>query len=106
MTSMLRHIAMFKWNDEIPAGHVENAAAALDALPGVIPEIVVYSHGPNLGINPGTWDYAVIGDFASPADQATYRDHPQHQQFIADYLTGFVSDRAAVQFALPDGVEG
>lgn len=104
MASMLRHVVLFKWNDTLPDGHVEAVAAALDALPPAIPQIVTFVHGANLGLNPGTWDYAVVADFASPADQAAYRDHPQHQEFIADYLNGFVVERAAVQFELPEQV--
>jgi hypothetical protein len=33
---------------------------------------------------------------------AAYRDHPEHQRFIADHITGRVAERAAVQFEYAD----
>lgn len=95
---MIRHVAIFRWVDGLPDDHVEGVAAALDALPASIPEIVHYTHGADLGVNPGTFDYAVVADFASAADQAVYRDHPQHQESIARFIAGFVAERATIQF--------
>jgi hypothetical protein len=75
-------------------------SAALDALPSAIPEIVAYRHGRDLGIGPTNFQYAITADFASADDFATYRDHPEHQRFIAEHITGNVTDRAAIQFDL------
>jgi hypothetical protein len=67
-------------------------------LPTAIPEIAEYRHGRDLQLRSTNYDYSVIGDFASLEDYLVYRDHPVHQQFIADHITDRVADRAAVQF--------
>ena len=95
---MIRHVVVFRWNDSVTDADLAAIAAGLDALPSSIAEIVDYRHGPDLGLNPANSQYAIVADFASADDFATYRDHPEHQRFIADHITGKVADRAAVQF--------
>ena len=95
---MIRHVVVLRWNDTVTEAHVTALAAALDALPSAIPEIADYHHGPDQRLAPTNFDYAIVGDFASVDDYITYRDHPEHQQLIADHITGRVADRAAVQF--------
>lgn len=95
---MIRHVVMFRWNDTVTEAHVDVIAAALDALPAAIPAIADYRHGADQQLAPANFDYVVVGDFASVDAYVTYRDHPVHQQFIADHITGRIADRAAVQF--------
>ena len=89
---------MFKWNDDVDAAHVEATGCALDALVATIPEVGEYRHGADLGLTDGNYDYVIVGEYASIDDYVTYRDHPDHQQVIADYITGRVSARSAVQY--------
>jgi hypothetical protein len=49
--------------------------AALCQLPGLIPEIRSFKCGPDVGVNPGNWDFAVAAEFDSIDDQTVYRDH-------------------------------
>jgi hypothetical protein len=49
-------------------------------------------------IGAGNFQYSITADFADADGFATYRDHPEHQRFIADHITGRVAERAAVQF--------
>ena len=95
----VRHVVMFRWSDAAPADHPARVQSALATLPGLIPEIRDYRFGPNLGINPGTYDVVVVADFDDEESYLVYRDHPAHQAVIADVITGFVAERAAVQFA-------
>jgi Stress responsive A/B Barrel Domain len=95
---MIRHVAMFRWMDGVEAGHTDRLAERLDTLPTAIPEIRGYVHGRDLGLAPGNYHYAVVADFDTVDDLATYREHPVHRALIDDLLTGFVADRAAVQY--------
>ena len=72
----MRHVVCFRFTPDTPAEQVEAMATGLRELPGIIPEIAEYRVGPNLGINEGTWDFAVVADFASLDDYLVYRDHP------------------------------
>ena len=99
---MIRHVVMFRWSESDTDEQLLAMSAALDALPGAIAEIVAYRHGRDLGVGPTNFQYAITADFANADDFVAYRDHPEHQRFIADHLTGRVAERAAVQFGFPD----
>ena len=99
---MIRHVVMFRWDESVTDEQLVAMSAALDALPGAIAEIAAYRHGRDLGIRATNFQYAITADFANLDDFAAYRDHPAHQQFIADHLTDGVAGRAAVQFEFAD----
>ena len=94
---MFRHVVMFKWNDDVDAAHIAATGAALDALVATIPEVGDYRHG-------RTWAHRrqlrLRDRRRVRVDRRLrhYRDHPDHQQVIADYIKGRVSARAAVQY--------
>jgi hypothetical protein len=96
----IRHIVLFRFAEGTPEERVTDLAAGLDALPPAIPEIRRYEHGRNLGVTPGTWDYAVVAQFDSVDDQRTYRDHPVHQQLIRELVEPIALDRASIQLTL------
>lgn len=91
---------MFTWKTGTTAADVANVQLQLNTLPAAIPEIQRYQHGPDAAVNQGNHDYVVVGDFASVPDYLVYRDHPVHQQLIADVLAPLIADRAAVQYLL------
>ncbi|HSP27162.1 MAG TPA: Dabb family protein [Ilumatobacteraceae bacterium] len=99
---MIRHVVMFRWSESDTDEQLLAMSAALDALPGAIAEIVAYRHGRDLGVGPTNFQYAITADFANVDDFVAYRDHPEHQRFIADHITGRVAERAAVQFEYAD----
>jgi len=95
---MIRHVAMFKWNDDVLPAHAAATGAALDGLPEVIASIAAYRHGPDLGLVDGNFDYVVVADFEDEAGFFAYRDHPAHQAFIKGFIAGHVAQRCAVQY--------
>lgn len=96
----IRHIAMFRFAEGTTPDQVAALARGLSQLPQTIAEIRAYRHGPDIGVNPKSWDYAVIGDFDSPEGYLAYRDHPVHQQLIEERVNPIVTDRAGVQLKL------
>jgi len=97
---MIRHVAMFRWADTVDDAHVAAVGAGLDSLPRAIPEIAGYHHGPDLGFSETTFDYVVVGEFATAADYAVYRDHPEHRALIEALIAGYVTERATAQYEL------
>lgn len=89
---------MLKWNDDVDASHIEATGAALDAMVARLPEVTEYRHGADLGLADGNYDYAIVAEFASVDDYAIYRDDPEHQRVLADYIRDHVRARAAVQY--------
>jgi hypothetical protein len=98
--AMYRHIVLFNWKPDIPAGHVERTIEALGELRPKIPQIRTYEYGANVGINPGTYDFAVTAVFNNIDDYVAYRDHPDHKAFIAEFTAPFVATRASIQFEI------
>ncbi|HKY65906.1 MAG TPA: Dabb family protein [Acidimicrobiales bacterium] len=98
----IRHAVLFRFTDDASDEQIAALAAGLSTMPeatgAVDPDR--YQHGRALGLNPGTWDYAVVAEFASPNDYETYRDHPDHQALIRDLVVPITAERASVQFDL------
>ncbi len=95
---MFRHVVMFKWNDDVDAAHIDATSAALTELAASMPQVVDYRHGPDVNMTEGNFDYVIVGEYASVDDYVVYRDHPDHQALIKQYIAGRVSARAAVQY--------
>lgn len=95
---MIRHVVCFRWNEGTTPEQVDEVAAGLRALPDSIPEVRSFRCGPDVGVNDGNWDFAVVAEFDSMEDQTTYRDHPDHQRVIAELIAPIRADRAAVHY--------
>jgi hypothetical protein len=96
---MVRHIAMFRFSPDATPDQVQFLADGLAELPRLIPSIVAYTFGPDLGVNPGNFHYAVVADFADTDGYVTYRDHEAHRALIRDRIDPIRTERAAVQFS-------
>lgn len=95
---MLRHCAMFRWNEGTTAEQVRALEEGLAKLPGEIPEIKAYAFGADLGLRDGNWDFAVVADFDDADAFTTYVEHPAHQQLITDLIEPIRGERTSVQF--------
>lgn len=95
-----RHVVMFRWHEGVTGEQVKAIRDGLMRLPGQIPEIEAYAVGPDAGVNPNNFDFAVVGDFADHDAYLVYRDHPAHRAFIDEHLTPIIAERAAVQYEL------
>lgn len=99
----IRHAVLFRFTDDATEAQIAALASGLSTMPEatglVAPEC--YKHGRALGLNPATWDYAVVADFASADDYEGYRDHPDHQALIRELVVPITAERASVQFELP-----
>lgn len=98
-----RHVAMFRFADDATEQQRVALARGIDGMPeatGTI-DATRYRHGFDAGVNPASWDYVVVADFASADDYLAYRDHPAHQALIRDLVQPVVADRASVQYDVP-----
>ncbi|MBT2213790.1 MULTISPECIES: Dabb family protein [Actinomadura] len=98
--SGLRHVAMFIWAEGTTTGQQEEVAARLGELPGIIPQIREYSVGADAGINPSSYDFVLVADFADRDAYLAYRDHPAHREVVDRYVTPIAAARAAIQYEL------
>lgn len=89
------HVVMFKWRDDsVDAAAI---AAALQAAVAAVDGVERYLCGPDAGVAPGAYDFAVVGTFTDRAAFATYRDDPEHQRIIAEMIAPHVDTRTVVQ---------
>ncbi len=97
---MIRHCVMLTWADGVPDDLKEEVSQQLDTLPGLIPEIRNYAHGPDAGLSEGNHDYCVVADFADEDAYRVYAAHGDHQRVIADHIRPILAGRAAVQYRI------
>jgi hypothetical protein len=98
----LRHVVMFRFAAGATDEQVRALADGLDRMPKVVGTMLDYRHGRDAGVNEGTYDYVVVGDFATVDAYLAYRDHPDHQTLIRDLVRPIVTERASIQFELRD----
>jgi hypothetical protein len=97
---MIRHIAVFRWREGTTPEQVAALHAGLAALPGQVPSIRAYTHGPDLELGEGRWDYALVGDFDDAEGYQAYVDHPAHDDVRRALLSPLLADRGHVQIQL------
>ncbi|MCD9624382.1 Dabb family protein [Rhabdothermincola salaria] len=92
-----RHIVLLTLADDAPPGRADEIVAALRRLPSAIPELRTYVVGVDAGVSPGNATIAVVADTDDQAGWERYRDHPEHQQVIAELIAPVLAARTAVQ---------
>ena len=95
---MIRHVVTFRWTPAATEEQKRRVAAELARLPALVPSLRDYRIGANLGVNPGTFDFAVAADFDDVDGYLAYRDHPEHRAIVAEFIQPIVTERAAVQY--------
>jgi hypothetical protein len=81
--ALIAHVVVLTWQPGVTDDEVERIGAAFDDMRAQIPEIVAYSHGPNLRlrkagqVSAGLDDYGVVA-VIDEDDLDTYLDHPAH----------------------------
>jgi hypothetical protein len=73
---MLRHVAMFKWREDVTEDQKVAARDALAALKKQVPSVVEYTVGFDIERNPNNWDMVLVADFEDVAGLEAYFAHP------------------------------
>lgn len=89
------HVVTFKWR----AGDVaaEEIADALRSLASRLGGVRSYLCGPDAGLTPAAYDFAVVGTFDDRDCFTAYRDHPDHQRILSEMILPHLDVRAVVQ---------
>jgi len=89
---------MFRWKAEATAEQKQRVVDELSRLPAILPSLRAYRLGPDLGLNEGNYEFAAVADFDDVAGYLAYRDDPEHQAIIAEFIRPIAGERAAVQY--------
>lgn len=101
---MIMHVATFTWRPEATNDDIVAINEALTSLPDLIPELISYNFGPDLGLREGNADFAVVAVLESPETLAGYLDHPEHVRVLNEFIRPLIATRQAVQIEVPEGV--
>lgn len=89
------HIVSFKWTDS--TYDAAPVAEALSTLVAGFDGVQKYICGPDIGLSPGSFDFAVVGVFDDRDSWTVYRDHPEHKRIISEMIAPYVDTRVVVQ---------
>jgi hypothetical protein len=99
---MILHAVTFTFRDDVTTEQLDALDAALAALPGQVDALRRYHHGRDLGLRPGTGDYAVAAYVDDEAGLTAYLDHPAHVAAVQAHVQPIVVSRQAVQLLVED----
>ncbi len=94
---MIRHIVLLRLKHDVAAEDIDRMQAALRGLPETVPGILRFELGADLGLIEGTYDLALIAEFADEAGYRTYATHPDHVAVSATFVTPITADLARMQ---------
>jgi stress responsive alpha/beta barrel protein len=97
---MFRHVVLFSWAQDATEAQQLAMADELRKLPAAVDSIRAYEVGPDAGVNPGNFDFAVVAEFDDADGYRAYRDHPAHRTVVEQYVNPIVARRAGVQFEI------
>ena len=97
---MIRHVVMFTWTPEATPAQKERVLTELRTLPPLMAGLRAYHAGPDAGLVPGNFDFAVVADFDDTDSYLAYRDNPEHKDIISRFSGPHAKSRAAVQYEI------
>lgn len=98
----IRHVVTWKLAAEDAAERGAQAAEVarrLNALDGVVPQLLSISAGANVAYPEANWDVTLVADFASIAALEEYQVHPAHEEVVG-YVRSVTASRVAVDFEI------
>jgi hypothetical protein len=95
---MITHCVLFSWKPEIPDGQLDTIIAGLSQMPERVPSIRDYRFGANLGVSPGSSDFAVVATFDDVDGWRAYDQDEFHDSVRKNDIVPWVASRTVIQF--------
>ena len=99
---MITHTVLFRWTPEATTEQKQRVSTELTRLPSLVPSLRSFLFGPDLGVNEGSYDFAVVASFDDVAGYLAYRDNTEHRAIVRDHVLPITATRVAVQFEARD----
>lgn len=97
---MFRHVVMMQLAESATDADLTAIIDGLETLPGLIPEILSYSVGRDLGVQEGSYDLVIVADFEDQAAFDVYNANQDHLDVINTFIVPHRGARSAVQYTL------
>lgn len=98
---MLNHVIALRFKDGTSSEQVQQLVDGLMGLRGEIETIRSMRMGPDLRIRQDNFEFASLIEFDDEAGYLHFRDHPAHQQVVAECIRPIIAERAGVVFVSP-----
>lgn len=97
---MFRHVVMMQLAESATDDDLTAIIEGLETLPALVPEIISYSVGRDLGVQDGSYDLVIVADFEDQAGFDAYNANQDHLDVINTYILPHRGARSAVQYQL------
>ena len=97
---MIRHVLVITWTPGATDEQKQRVNDQLATLPPLMHGLRSYTFGPDIGVNPGTADMAIVADFDDADAYRAYRDHPAHVDVVKRLINPIVEQRGSAQFEI------
>jgi quinol monooxygenase YgiN len=81
---MIRHVVLFEFAEGTTERQIAAYEAALDDYVATLDGVLSYRYGRDARLNPGTFDFSIVAEFADEAAFRAYFDGEQHKQIQRD----------------------
>lgn len=99
MGEVFRHVVLQKWKGPLDEATAQRVKEVLDDLGAQSETCRAITHGPDLGVRPGGYDYALVADFDDADGWKAYSAHPAHE-VVRSVMNEIVESAVACQFAV------
>lgn len=99
MVLRFRHVVMMRWKSPLDAGQVGRVKQMLDDLGAQAPSVRAITHGPDLAVRQGGYDYVLVADFDDADGWRAYSHHPAHDVLRSE-MPALVENQHIVQYAV------
>lgn len=94
---MIKHVVMWKFKNNVADADKREMKRRLEALKGVVPELVDIEIGLNVAAGDATKDMVLYSEFKTLEDLAGYAGHPEHLRAV-EFVKPLVCERAVVDY--------
>lgn len=79
---MIKHIVMFKFNEENKINNIQKAKDQLELLAKITGNIKEFEVGFNVATSPFAYDLILVSAFDTEGSLGAYAQHAKHQEFL------------------------
>jgi quinol monooxygenase YgiN len=77
---VIRHVVLFQFTDGTTAEQIDDYERSLVDYVATLDGVQSYRIGRDAGLNPGTYDFSIVGEFADEAAFREYFDGARHKE--------------------------
>jgi hypothetical protein len=96
----IRQLTLIKFKPETPHAAIDEMGQGFASLTSIVPGLLRFEFGPDIGLENTTLDYALVIDFADADTWRAYREHPSHVAF-AQRSMQIIAQVERVQYVVP-----